>query len=239
MIILHQFAPAFGLANASPFCMKVESYLRLAGLEYEVRRFDNPARAPKGKLPMITDKGRDIPDSAFILAYLRKTYDVRLDENLGARQKAAHHALRLMLEEHLYFSLLHSRWIDPANAPLTRDAFFGFLPGPLTPLVFALARWGVRKALHAQGMGRHSPDEIYALGVEDITALRDLLGDDDYYGGAQPGEIDATAYAFIANLVHSPFDDPLGAAARSHANLLAYTGRMDERLFPELQKGPQ
>ena len=33
-IALHQFAPCFGLPNASPFCMNVEAYLRLAGLEY-------------------------------------------------------------------------------------------------------------------------------------------------------------------------------------------------------------
>lgn len=32
MIKLHQLAPAFGLPNASPFCMKVETYLRMAGL---------------------------------------------------------------------------------------------------------------------------------------------------------------------------------------------------------------
>ena len=29
MIKLFQFEPAFGLANASPFCMKLETYLRM------------------------------------------------------------------------------------------------------------------------------------------------------------------------------------------------------------------
>lgn len=29
MIQLQQFAPAFGLPNASPFCMKLETYLRM------------------------------------------------------------------------------------------------------------------------------------------------------------------------------------------------------------------
>ena len=36
MIKLYQFAPAFGLPNASPFCMKMETYLRMAGLPYEL-----------------------------------------------------------------------------------------------------------------------------------------------------------------------------------------------------------
>ena len=34
MIKLYQFPPAFGLPNASPFCMKLETYLRMAGLPF-------------------------------------------------------------------------------------------------------------------------------------------------------------------------------------------------------------
>ena len=36
MIKLYQFKPAWGLPNPSPFCMKVETYLRMAGLSYGV-----------------------------------------------------------------------------------------------------------------------------------------------------------------------------------------------------------
>lgn len=36
MIKLYQFEPAFGLANASPFCMKLETYLRMADLPFEI-----------------------------------------------------------------------------------------------------------------------------------------------------------------------------------------------------------
>jgi hypothetical protein len=31
-IVLHQFYRSFGLPNASPFCMKLETYLRMAEL---------------------------------------------------------------------------------------------------------------------------------------------------------------------------------------------------------------
>ena len=36
VIRVHQFAPALGLPNASPFCMKLETYLRMAGLPFEL-----------------------------------------------------------------------------------------------------------------------------------------------------------------------------------------------------------
>ena len=34
MIKLYQYSPAFGLPNASPFCMKLETYLRMAQLPF-------------------------------------------------------------------------------------------------------------------------------------------------------------------------------------------------------------
>ena len=36
MIKLYQLAPAWDVQNLSPFCLKVETYLRMAGLPYEV-----------------------------------------------------------------------------------------------------------------------------------------------------------------------------------------------------------
>ena len=53
MIVLHQFKSFFGLPNASPFCMKLETYLRMAGLPFEIPAASVRAigRAPKGKLP--------------------------------------------------------------------------------------------------------------------------------------------------------------------------------------------
>ncbi len=53
MIKLYQFDPAFGLPNASPFCMKLETYLRMAQLPFEIEPATLQAfnKAPKGKMP--------------------------------------------------------------------------------------------------------------------------------------------------------------------------------------------
>ena len=50
MITLYTFGPFFGLPDASPFVMKGEMLLKLAGIPYQTntRGF---TRAPKGKLP--------------------------------------------------------------------------------------------------------------------------------------------------------------------------------------------
>lgn len=79
MIRLHQFPPAYGLPNGSPFCMKVENYLRMTGIPYEVVDDFDLAKAPKGKLPYIEDAERVIADSALILDYLKAAYGDPLD----------------------------------------------------------------------------------------------------------------------------------------------------------------
>ena len=85
MIKLYQFAPAFGLPNASPFCMKVETYLRMAGLPHElVNDGLRVMKAPKGKLPFIDDDGVVVADSTFIIEHLQRRYGAPLDEALGA-----------------------------------------------------------------------------------------------------------------------------------------------------------
>ena len=66
MIKVHQFAPAFGLPNASPFCMKLETWLRMAGLPFELVNDGNVMKAPKGKLPYIDDDGQPVADATHV-----------------------------------------------------------------------------------------------------------------------------------------------------------------------------
>lgn len=100
MITLHQFRPAFGLPNGSPFCMKVETWLRMAGLEYQTRACDDPRKNPKGKAPVITDDdGTVIADSEFIITHLNRKHAPGLDDHLTEQDLAHAHAFRRMLEE--------------------------------------------------------------------------------------------------------------------------------------------
>ena len=161
MIELHQFAPALGLMNASPFCMKIEVFLRLSGLEYRTVNA-SPVKAPKGKLPVVRDGETTVADSEAIVAWLQQRHHDRLPQALREPPLGADHALRRMLEEHTYFAVLWLRWIDDAAWPATRSAFFGTLPAPLRAVVPALVRRKIRRDVVGQGLGRHARDEIHA-----------------------------------------------------------------------------
>ncbi|MFO1337326.1 MAG: glutathione S-transferase family protein [Burkholderiaceae bacterium] len=231
MIKLHQFAPAFGLPNASPFCMKLETYLRMAGLPFELVNGD-VLKAPKKKLPYIVDDdGTVVADSQFIIEHLKRRHGDPLDAALSAQDRAVATAFQRLFEENLYWAVVHTRWADEAGWALTRQAFFGTLPPPLRWLLPPLARRGLLSQMRGQGMGRHGAAEIHAIGCRDVTAVADFLADKPFILGDQPNSLDATAYAFLANLLWAPVDSAIQRQARQRPNLEAYCQRMKARYY--------
>ena len=169
MIELHQFAPAFGLPNPSPFCMKVEGLLRLAGLPYTTVIEHDPRRAPHGKLPWLRVGDQVIADSARISDYLRREYGFDADEGLSAGRRAEHRAFIALLEDRIYWAQLYLRWIHADNWPLVRDTFFASLPAPARALVSRLAR---RKAPPRRAEGARNNGTKAAPGGSHLVEAR-------------------------------------------------------------------
>ena len=233
MITLHHFQPYHGLPDPSPFCLKVDLYLRAAGLEYRREPgLHNMRRAPKHKLPFITDGTRAVPDSQFIIAYLKQQYGDPLDGALDAKQRAIAHAFIKMMDEDLYWCAVHARWVDEAVWPVVKNEFFGAMPVPLRLIVPALAQRNVRKSLYRQGLGRHSHAEILDIARRDLTALSDLLGTRDYFLSERMTTLDVTAFAFLAELIIPPHHGDLMKLARTFANLVHFTDRVKQKYYP-------
>lgn len=235
-IRLHKFGDAWGLPDGSPFCLKLESFLREAGIAYEVVPFDfrrSFRKAPKGKLPFIEDgDGTVVGDSTLIIARLSRRCGIDLDGGLDPRQRACSHAFRRMLDEHLYWVAVYSRWMEEAGWKTVRETFFASMPALVRPVATTLAHRQVAAALHAQGLGRHSREDIYAAGVRDVMALSAFLGDDTFFFAAgRPTLLDLWAYAFIAQIIVPPIASPLQEATRTLANLVAHCQRLQARLF--------
>lgn len=231
MIELHQYAPAFGLPNPSPFCMKVEGLLRLAGLPYVTITEDDPRKAPLGKLPYIVVEGERIADSTRIAAFLRDQYGFDADEGLTEAQRAEHRAFSALLEDRLYWVGIYLRWIDPQTWPLVRDAFFGHLPWPLRRLVPPLARAKVRRDLAGQGLGLHQEDFILETGARDWQALSAYLGDRAFFGGDKPVMLDVIAVSLLANALRGPARAEARQLVQADRRLVAYAQRGMERIY--------
>jgi len=233
VIRLYQFAPVWGIPNLSPFCVKVETYLRLAALPYEIVDAV-PPQGPKRKLPFIEDEGKRIGDSRFIIEYLKRTYGDPVDGHLAPAERAVSTAMQRLVEDDLFWAFLFARWGKrDQNWEENKRAIFGKLPPVVRQLVPIVARRQILKELRAQGMGRHTEAEIYLLGQQSLDALSDQLGENSWFVGERPTTLDASAYGSLINILWCPIESPLKEHLRTRTNLTAFCERMKETVYDQ------
>lgn len=231
MITLHQLPPLDRAASLSPFCLKVETYLRMTSTPYETVRITDVSKMPKGKVPVIDEGELRLGDSYFIIEHLKRTRGDALDAGLDPRERATAHAFTRMMDEHLYWAVVHSRWFDDRFTPRMIRIFFGELPAEHLAPTMAAVRDVMSKVLHAHGIGRHTTDEIAVRATADVDAIAALLGDRAFMLGERPTTLDAATYAFIANVIDVDMDTQLRQHTATHANLVEYCRRMRARYF--------
>lgn len=231
MIVLKQYAPRFGIPNSSPFCLKMEAYLRMAAVEYEVQTLDDPRKTPNGKLPLVKIDGEWIPDSAVIINTLRAKGIADLDAHLHDEQRAISLAFHALLEDRLYWALVFARWFEADSIPVIRDQFFDAVPKLMRNLVFKSVQKKLRRDAYGHGLMFHKPAQIYAFAEQDLAALSAYLGDKPYMMGEQVSSLDASAYGTLANILLATHSIKLTPIADKYPNLRAYTERMREQYW--------
>lgn len=231
MITLYGSFPAFGLPQASPFVMKTEVQLKMAGLPYRLER-GMPADGPKGKIPWIVEADVRIGDSTFIREHIEREYGIDLDHGLTAEERARSWAVERMLEDHLYWTLVHDHWLDDANFAAGPSHFFDAVPDGQREAALAAQRQRVADKLHGQGLGRHATAEVETLGKRSVAALAALLGGKTCLMGPDPTAVDATAFGMLASALAPVFVSGLKSHVASFANLTAYHDRMMVEYYP-------
>ena len=234
-VTLYQFGSLWGVRDPSPFCLKLEMYFKLADIDYESPKFDVGAfkRAPKGQLPFVQfDNGGLMGDSNLIIDHLISGGAFDPDESLSTEQKAISRAFRCMLDEHLSWVLMYSRWKDPAGWNVLKKLFVRKVPSLFRGYVQRYQQKRVWRRAKIQGMGRHSHNEIYQIGEAHINALSDYLGENKFcFDTERPALLDITLYAFMANILNVPIDTPLKDAVQSKANLVAHCEVIEDLLL--------
>lgn len=230
MLKLYTFPPAFGLRNVSPFCLKVEMALEHLQIEYEIEEMSNPAKAPKGKLPFIDVQGKIITDSELILDYLDERTDGALYGNLDGEQLARGCAFVRLAEDHLYWLMVASRWLDDSWWPNVDQGFFGSLPFPLRQLVPAIARSRIKKTYKLHGLGLHSLAEQKEFARKDLHALNAAVEAHNYLLGDELSVFDFSVASLMAGLLDNQPATWVTELARDFEPLVAYTERVQQDL---------
>ena len=230
MVTLFRFGPAWETFGCiSQFVLKIETYLRMAGVEFQTKSLGMgfAETAPKGKLPYIEHNGAQIADSSIIIDYLKEHFGDPLDGNLSDDQRASGHTIKRMVEEHIWWLMARERWWAPENP-------YWDTPGLLKELdqeSYEGARDDSRRKCMEHGVGAFTDLEIDKRGREDLDTLSILLGENPYFLGDKPTSVDATTYAFLWQIMNAAYTSQLKNAAQKHNNLVSYVQRLEKTWF--------
>ncbi|XP_030051512.1 failed axon connections homolog [Microcaecilia unicolor] len=232
-IILHQFSrPNNGVPSLSPFCLKMETYLRMADLPYQ-NYFDGKL-SPQGKMPWIEYNNERVSGTEFIIDFLEEKLGVNLNTNLSAHERAVSRAVTKMVEEHFYWTLAYCQWVE--NLHETQKMLS--LPGPFSDLLkwilCHLTKGIVKREMYGHGIGRFSEEEIYLLMEKDMRSLAGLLGDKKYFMGPKLSSLDATVFGHLAQAMWTlPGTRPERLIKGELINLAMYCERIRRKFWPE------
>lgn len=183
VVYLYQFRRSPVVPNMSPFCVKLETYLRAQQIPYEAIG-SWTTRSKEGRLPFIELNGAQIADSQLILWHLRRHFHI--DEGLSAEQEGVARAIDRMIEGSTYYAITYFRSLENAKNSVNPRVSGLPIPAFLVPLFARYLANNARQRLESEGMARHSRETIIEILRRDIRALDAILGDKKFLIGSRP-----------------------------------------------------
>jgi glutathione S-transferase len=211
---------------------KAATLLRIAGLPYQTDT-KGFLKAPRGKLPYIRDGDTVISDSTMIRFHIEQCYNFDFDQWLTTQERAVAWAADKLCEDHLYWLMVHARWIEGSNFERGPARFFKAVPVPVRPLIKWIVRRKMRSGLHGQGTGRYTEAERTLLADRAFSTISTILGERRYFMGDKPCSADATVFAFVSGSLCPVFETALCKKASAYPNLVSYCERLAQEYFPD------
>ena len=75
---LYVYPGLFGLPDNNPFGLKVDTFLRLAKVDYDLVHIVDTSQAPRGQLPYLKDDEEIITESNTIIDYVTSKHQLTL-----------------------------------------------------------------------------------------------------------------------------------------------------------------
>merc|ERR1711899_331430 len=242
MVYLFQFTRSPQIPSISPFCLKLESWLKLHGIKYQNVDHKCKFRSKKGMLPFIELNGEEIADSNMIIETLSKKFEKEMPAELSQDQKNVQHAMVAMVENHLHWTIVYWKSKDVDNIlkgyKLNLQSAIGSkAPASLLNFYFkyTFCRKGLKK-VRSNGMGVHTNEEIENFGKKDLLTLSEMLGEKEFFFGSEPAMLDLVVFSQVGQLVmvdseHAcPLRDYLEADCK---NLVGLVNRMKDRCWAD------
>lgn len=212
------------LCSASPYVLKLCTWLREAQIPYRYEIPSGPPGSPSGKVPYVRlPDGTLLEDSHVIIEHLARSHGVPGPVD-PAQHPSAHAALRLV-EDSLYWTLIWERWCTDAGFAVVKADYFTHMPAWVRPVVAAMVRRQARGLAKAQGISRMPESLVLARARADLLALAGLLGDQARFVPG-PNEVDASVFSTLVQLLVQPPECAGATLLDPHPILRAYHDRI-------------
>ncbi|KAI0440671.1 putative mitochondrial outer membrane protein [Xylaria telfairii] len=197
-----------GLPSFNPSCLKWQTFLRLARVDFCVRPSNNHA-SPTGALPFLLPPStpgnprpqRPIPSNK-LEQYALNNSKSELAKDIGSRLEA----YQSLLDHRIRNAWLYTLYLSSANAELLDCLYIA--PATSSRPVRATIAYQIRHAaeleiVRSTGRDAIHPTALYKDAKEAFGALDVVLGDEKWFFGSEvPALFDATVFSYTHLILH-------------------------------------
>ncbi len=160
-----------------------------------------------------------------MISFLAEKFNINLEEGLDAESAGAARAFGKMLDENTCWTYFLYRYV--------------WHPELFVKVFQAQGYSGLKNHVNTRaishGIGRHTEEEVLDIGKQDLKAVSRWLGDKKYFMGDKPGQIDATLFGHLCQVVyvldmHYPQRKVL---VEEFPNVLEYMDRLKAEFWPD------
>lgn len=222
MITLYQIPRGMGLpVSASPYCAKLELYLRLTKRPYESVN-GNPLQSPTKTMPFVKwPDGTKQGDSGHIIDRL-EAEGPALNAGLSSDEIAHGRALEAEAQGPVYFSGLYTLFVTDEGWAQQKPGVVAGLPFLLRPFVPGIIRRAQIKKCAQNGF---PDDRGYEGTLRALDVLSEALGDKPFFFGDTPRTFDCSIWGPLLLTAYMTIDCPPSRRLRGDAKLLAFVER--------------
>lgn len=237
-VVLYQYSKTENSPNTSPFCVMIESYLRLHDIPY-TPKYQPDIKSPLG-IPSILHRREEFRFTRPILKHLDYYFKVHMDDHLAEDEKAIALAFTHMIESHLYYCAQYELFINDHSFTKYAERYMDQSRAPkwYSKQKAVKAKKKAMRDIQGQGLGNKPWHQVKEEAEELIKVLAAKLGDNRFFMGDTISTVDLSLFGFLVATCYSLYVPEITAIVREYRNLVHYATRMMEKIFPDFDSTP-
>ncbi|CAD5220160.1 unnamed protein product [Bursaphelenchus okinawaensis] len=236
-VYLVQFPRAGCIPSISSYCLKMETWLRIAEIPYQNVDSQFKYKSERGQLPFVELNGRQICDTNYIIAELSRMFHVQLDDQLNEKERSEFVAIEALIEDSLswsvnYYRSLNLSFLSTDDGLLAH--FSGFRKLMFRTFLVNRLKRNYRQRCKAQGIGRQLPSDVMEATIRKLKAISVFLGDKKYIMGDKVTSLDATAFGHLCMFYYCPLNKDIKNYMETDCrNIIDYLRNVKEEFWSD------